>query len=550
MYADIIREKLQLADIPRDVMDVAELELQRLDKVPPGSSDFAIISTYLDWVATLPWAQTSEVEPDLLYLRQALDASLLGLAHAKEQIIDAVAGGNHTAGLSLSVCLTGPKGMGIRALCRTIADALERSFVRISIGELRGESDLIGETRDTASSRPGYVIRSIRDSGHNDPVFLIEDIDHLQIHSDQELRSIVLELLHPERRSRFFDRYLSIPFDLSQAIVLTTASAPHLIPEAFHDFLELIRLPGYTNREKREISKRFIIPKRVASSGLTEDTATFSDDAIDRMIENYTHEAGVHQLDRQIVTLVRGLRKEKLETGRIRPSIGPNDVADILGPPQIVPEMMTRMPEVGITTALVWSESGGSVAFIEASRMAGRGDVKITGNSVPTIGELVAKSLSYIKSHADQLDIPMERISNSDIHLHFPHEIMVPDCASLGLPVIIDLVSLFTEMPVHHDFAFTGETTLRGKVYPVDGVEEKMFAAHRSSIRKVFLPALNEREIISLPDEIREDIEFEFVNHVDEAVETAIMKIILPNQNLDTTIENVSNSVSRDKSDT
>jgi ATP-dependent Lon protease len=542
MQVDIYRDKIRLTDLPRHVLDAAEWELHRMERVTPGSSEYAVISNYLDWLVSLPWTRSSEREFEISAARKILDEDILGMTRAKEQILEIMAAvQNSDGGSGRVLCLTGPPGMGMRALARSVARALGRKFAALSIEEIRDESEIRGEWRVNVGNRPGFIIRSLRECNQNDPVVMIERIDHHRVLSEQGLESALLEILHPDKNPDFHDRYLNVPFDLSGALFVTTTRAPHLIPDSLRDIMEVIRLPGYTNRVKASISNTFIIPKRLERANLKDEGIRFSDDAIQKLIQNYTYEVGVHQLDKQIELICRRLNREKLEKSSLRSIIDGAAISKLLGLPTIRPEMVSRMPEVGITTALKWSESGGNAAFIEAIRMVGTGIVKITGNPPTPVEELVEKSLSYIRSHAEQLEIPLDRISNSDIHLHFPPGIAEQDCRSLGLPVIIDLVSLLTEMPVHHDFAFTGEITLHGKIYPVEGIEEKAFGAHRSYIQKVFLPSLNEKDVVRLPDEIRNDIEFVFVDDVAQAIEKAVMKIILPNKNLDQSLESITN---------
>jgi len=540
MHVEIYREKVERASLPTRALRVAEWEISRLAKADPASADYTMISNYIDYVVSLPWQLSSAPHPDISQVRQILDKNLLGLTRAKEQLLEyaSVALTNPDKSLPL-LCFTGAPGTGKRTLARSFATALGRDFLRVSTEEVRDDSEIRGEWRTTVGNRPGMVIRQLRECGKGDPVFLIEGIDRLAAEPQSNLISAFLEFLHPEKNRSFHDRYLNIPFDLSKVFFILTADTPYSIPDAFKNIVEIIRLPGYTNRVKLRIAAQFVTPHRLSEAGLASDTVAFAESAIEKIIGDYTMEPGVRQLDQHIASICRKLSMRRSETGETKISVTEDDVRELLGPPVIRPEMISRHPEVGIATALVHSISGAATVFIESTRMVGTGEVRITGNPPRPVREQVEQSLSYIKSHADKLEIPLDRIASSDLHIHFPDGITEEDCCSLGLAVVILMVSLFTEMPVHGEFAFSGEITLRGKVLPVDGVEEKLFSAHRSAIRKVFVSSLNVGEAKHLPDEIKSDMEIVSVDNVSQGIEMGLMKIIIPNSNLDQSLEKI-----------
>jgi len=538
MQVEICREKIDRAQLPSHALASAERELARLAKLTPAEAEYTIISDYIDWLTGLPWNRSSDSHISPQKARDMLREDLLGVKAARERILEHMAIWHINPELRFpTFCLTGPTGTGKRTLARAVARSLGRKFLHISTDELLEESELRGEWRAKVGNRPGLIIRMLKECGENDPVILIEGIDRADGESRSRLISALLEITHPERNHLFQDRYLNVAFDLSKAVFIATAGSPYSIPEPFRDVFEIVRLPGYTTRVKLEIASNHLAPKRLTEAGL--EGVKFSMPAIREIVENYTHEAGVHELDRRIAEVCRKLSADFGTTRRTSATIDAETIRRLLGPPVVSPEMIGRFAEVGIATALVLTRTGATVSYVEATRMIGQGKVRITGKPPDAVEELVQMSLSYIKSHAEELEVPAERIAESDIHIHFPGGILEEDCASLGLAVIIQLVSLFTEMPVHSDFAFSGEISIRGKVLPVEGIEEKVFAAHRSAISKVFLPGSCKRDISRLPEEIRSEIEFILVDDVSSAIQKGLMKIILPNKNLKQTIENL-----------
>lgn len=540
MHVEILREKAIGLELPRHVSETIEYELSCLEKVQSGSSEYTIITNYIDWVLSLPWSSSSDRSIDLPRAREILDEDLLGLVTAKQKVLEyiAIASGSSDSALPV-LCLTGPPGMGKATLSRSIARAMGRQYVRISMESIRDKDEITGEWRTCVGNRPGLIVRRLRQCGENDPVIMIDGIDCRISDSESDLTTALLDVLHPEKSSSFHDRYLNLTFDLSNVLFITTANAPNSIPSEFRNIVDVISLPGYTDNNKLKIARKSIVPSRLREAGIDDGRVIIRDSALQEIIKAYTYEAGVYQLERRIGTICRKLVKRLLETNSATIEINDSAVKELLGSPVIKPEMIDRLPEVGISTALNLSRQGGTMMFVEATRMVGSGAVRITGDPPRQVRELVEESLSYVKSNADKLEIPIERILGSDIHIHFPEGITQSDCRSLGLSVIVVLASLFTEMPIHHDFAFCGEITLRGRVNPTGGIEEKAFAAHRSGIRKVFLSTHNKREVDLLPRELVSDTEFVFVDTVEEAIEQALMKIILPSKNLDQSLDNI-----------
>lgn len=534
MQIEILRQKLKNASLPLRVHETIEAELARLSTARPESNEYSIVCSYIGWILSLPWAKCSDRTVDLVDARLILEEKVIGLGKAKNRLLEVFSSAAADSEACIPpICLTGSSGTGKKTLVTAMAEALGREFIELNCDSLLSENELKGEWRREIGNRPGALIRALADCETSDPVILIDSTRLFGDGIRNEVMSVLISLVNSTRKRSFYDRYINIEFDLSRAMLFVTAHAAHHLPPEITESCEIISFPGYMNKTKVEIARRFIIPKKLHGTGLALTSRSFTDEILSAVIDGYTFESGVHQLDRVLGRFCGKLAREKLELGVRRFSLVPEDVTALLGPPTIRPEIVGRYPEVGIASALIYGTSGGSVLFVEANRMAGTGRVRVTGAEHSSLHELVEQAISFMLSHIDDLELSREKVDASDVHVHFPPGIAAVDARSLGLATITALVSLFSEMPVHQKYAFCGELTLRGKILPVEYVEEKVLAAHRAGIDRIYLSSLNRRDVSYLPHEVAEDIEFLFVDTVSEALEDSLLKIIVPNRNLD-----------------
>ncbi len=538
MRKEILREKLKNASLPIRVHETIEAELSRLSTASPASNEYSIVCSYISWILALPWAKCVDRTVDLAEARLILEEKVIGLEKAKNRLLEIFSSAAADSETCIpSICLTGSSGTGKRTLVTAMAEALGREFIELNCNALLSEDDLKGEWRREIGNRPGALIRALAECETSDPVILIDSTRLFGDGSHSRIIAPLISLVSSTKRRSFYDRYINIEFDLSRAMLFITTHAAHHLPPEIPESCEIISFPGYMNKTKEEIARRFIIPKKLHGTGLALTSRSFSDEILRAVIEGYTFESGVHQLDRVLGRFCSKLVREKLELGVRRFSLARDDVPALLGPPTIRPEIVGRHPEVGIASALIYGTTGGSVLFVEANRMAGIGRVRVTGAEHSSLHELVEQAISFMLSHIDDLELSREKVDTSDVHVHFPPGIAAVDARSLGLATITALVSLFSEMPVHQRYAFCGELTLRGKILPVEYVEEKVLAAHRAGIDRIYLSSLNRRDVSFLPREVAEDVEFMFVDTVSEALEDSLLKIIVPNRNLDPSLD-------------
>ncbi|HLU67988.1 MAG TPA: endopeptidase La, partial [Kofleriaceae bacterium] len=521
------KEKIAQARMPEEAEKAALKQYDRLKSMQPSSAEYTVTRTYLEWLVELPWAISTEDHIELDEVRKVLNEDHYDLEKVKKRIVEYMAVRklkNDKKGPIL--CLSGPPGVGKTSLGRSVARAIGRKFVRVSLGGVRDEAEIRGHRRTYVGSLPGRIIQGIKKSGTNNPVFVLDEIDKLGHDFRGDPASALLEVLDPEQNYSFSDHYLEVPFDLSKVMFIATANQLDPIPWALRDRLEIIELPGYTRQEKRHISRQFLVPKQLEEHGLKSEQCEVTDDAIYEIIDSYTREAGVRNLEREIGSLCRGVAV-KVAEGSARPKevITAAEVPEYLGPTKYVSEVADRTSEPGVATGLAWTSVGGDILFIEATRMPGKGKLTLTGQLGDVMKESVTAALSFIRSRAPQLGLEAGNlVENMDIHVHVPAGGIPKDGPSAGVTMYTALVSLLLGVPVSPDVAMTGEITLRGNVLQIGGVKEKLLAAHRAGIKRVIIPERNVKDLVDVPDEVKQEIEIIPVKRMDEVLVVALTK--------------------------
>jgi ATP-dependent Lon protease len=523
---DELGERLKKAGLPPDVEKVAIKELHRLKSIPTASSEHAVARTYLDWIADLPWSKRTEDNLDIENARQILDADHYGLEKIKKRILEYLAVRklkNDMRGPIL--CFVGPPGVGKTSLGQSVARATGRKFVRLSLGGVRDEAEIRGHRRTYVGALPGRIILSMKKAGANNPTMMLDEIDKLGADFRGDPSAALLEVLDPEQNFSFSDHYLDVPFDLSKVMFIATANLLDPVPSALRDRMEILELPGYTFEEKVHIAQQHLVPKQLREHGLSPDSIEFSGKSLIKIIMAYTREAGVRNLERRIADVCRAIAVE-VASGRIPPgakrAIDEKDLADMLGPEKFYNETAERTEIAGVATGLAWTAAGGDLLFIEATRMPGKGTLTLTGQLGDVMKESAQTALSYLRSKADHLGIAANFLEKTDIHIHFPAGAIPKDGPSAGVTILTALVSLLSGIRVRSDVAMTGEATLRGLVLPVGGIKEKVLAAHRAGIKRVILPARNEKDLIDVPEQARKELEFVFATHMDDVLGAAL----------------------------
>ena len=515
------QRKIAEAKMPEETEKVARKQLDRLKSMQPSSAEYTVTRTYLEWLTDLPWSITTEDQLDIGTVRDVLNEDHYDLERVKKRILEYMAVLKLNASKKGPIlCLLGPPGVGKTSLGKSIARAIGRKFVRISLGGVRDEAEIRGHRRTYVGSLPGRIIQGIKRAGTNNPVIVLDEIDKLGHDFRGDPGSALLEVLDPEQNHTFSDHYLEVPFDLSRVMFIATANYIDPIPPALKDRLEILRLPGYTRQEKLAIARRFLLPKQIGEHGLDGEGAngvaiTFTDDALLEVIDSYTHEAGVRNLEREISAIVRGIAVKVVEgelAGAVE--IDVKAVRDYLGPQKFLPEVADRTAEPGVATGLAWTPVGGEIMFVEATRMPGKGGLMLTGQLGDVMKESAQAAMSYVKSHLAELGIETSAIESHDIHVHVPAGAIPKDGPSAGVAMFSAITSLLTKMCVRPDVAMTGEITLRGLVLPVGGIKEKMLAAHRAGIKRIVLPERNEKDVVDVPEEIRQEMEIHYVKNV------------------------------------
>jgi ATP-dependent Lon protease len=519
-----LRERVESADLPDEIRKAVERELGRLERLPPAAAEYGVIRTYVDWILSLPWAQTTEDNLDLENARTVLDEDHYDLEKVKDRIIEYLAVAKLRGDVSGSIlCFVGPPGVGKTSLGQSIARALGRKFTRISVGGVRDESEIRGHRRTYIGAMPGTIIRALRDAESRNPVFLIDEIDKMGADFRGDPASAMLEVLDPEQHHSFRDHYLDLPFDLSKVLFICTANQVETIPPPLLDRMDVIHLSGYTEDEKLGIAKRYLVPKQLEAHGLTPEQVRLSDGALRTVIREYTREAGVRNLERQIAALCRKAARRVAE-GKAKGTtrIDERRVRTWLGPRRFAGEIRKRTEDPGVATGLAVTATGGDVLFIEATAYPGRGRLKITGQLGEVMQESAEAALSWVRSHADQLGLEPEWFGDHDIHVHVPAGAVPKDGPSAGITMVTAIVSLVSGRPVSEEVAMTGEVTLTGQVLPIGGVREKVLAAQRAGVGTVILPKENEPDLEDLPAETRKGLEFVLAEHVDEVLGVAL----------------------------
>ncbi|MGZ6175387.1 MAG: endopeptidase La [Candidatus Binataceae bacterium] len=524
-----LEKKIEAAKMPEDARKAADKELDRLKMIPPESAEHTVVRTYLDWLVTVPWSVSTDDNLDIKHARSVLDEDHFDLEKVKERILEFLAVRklkSDTKGPIL--CFVGPPGTGKTSLGRSIARALGRKFVRLSLGGIRDEAEIRGHRRTYIGSLPGRMIQGLRNAGSNNPLFILDEVDKLGTDFRGDPASALLEVLDPEQNNAFVDHYLDVPFDLSKVLFLTTANVLDPIPPALRDRMEVLELPGYTEEEKLQIAERHLVPKQISENGLGNIKIEFTPDTVSEIIRSYTREAGLRNLEREIGRVCRKIARALTEGETAPERVTPDMLHRFLGPRKFFSEAAERTQEPGVATGLAWTPNGGDILFIESTRMNGQKGVTITGSLGDVMKESAQAALSYVRSRAAQLGIAPDFFEKSDLHIHVPAGAIPKDGPSAGVTIAASLASLLSARPVRSDVAMTGEITLRGKVLPVGGVKEKVLAARRAGIKTVILPRRNESDLEDIPEEARKEMEFVFVDTVDEVLRHALRDGVEP----------------------
>jgi len=520
-----LREQLAEADPPENVMNEANRELERLDVIPAASPEYSVIVSYVETIAELPWKKRSEDNLDLDRAREILDRDHFDLEKVKKRLIEYLAVRKlNPEGRGPILCFVGPPGVGKTSLGQSIADALGREFTRLSLGGIRDEAEMRGHRRTYIGSMPGRIIQEMRRVGTRNPVMMLDEVDKVGADFRGDPASALLEVLDPRQNHAFVDRYLDVPFDLSQVIFIATANYMDPVPPALRDRMEVIEIPGYSDGEKLEIAKRYLVPRQLKENGLSKSQCRWRQAALKKAIDAYTREAGVRELERQIGAVCRGVAAKVAGGETEKESVTAETVTELLGPPKHVRETALRASTPGVVTALAYTPAGGEVLFIEAARYEGKGNVTLTGQIGEVMKESVQAALSLVKSRADDLDIEPEAFKDTDIHVHVPAGAIPKDGPSAGVAMFTAIASLFSGRACRKEVAMTGEITLRGLVLPVGGIKEKTLAAQRAGLKKVVLPKHNEKDMPDVTEEAKEKLEFVFVDTVDEALNEALKR--------------------------
>ena len=525
--AALLRERLAAADLPDEVRTEAERELKRLERLPAAAPDYHVIRTYLEYVLELPWRKSSEDKLDLKEARRILDEDHYGLEDVKERILEFLAVIKLRPDTKSPIlCFVGPPGVGKTSLGRSIARALGRQFERMSLGGMRDEAELRGHRRTYIGSMPGRVIQSIRRAGVNNPVLMLDEIDKLGNDYRGDPSSALLEILDPQQNGTFRDHYIDLPFDLSRVFFIATANQLGPIPPPLRDRMEVINLAGYSDMEKLQIARRYLLPRQIEENGLKTGQLTLSDAAIELLATRYTREAGVRQLERNIGSVARKVALKIAQAEAEAVSVDAGNIHDYLGAPRFYPEQARKELPAGVATGMAWTEMGGEVLFIEATLLPGGHGLTITGQLGEVMQESARAAQSYLWSHANEFGISAEMFKDYGVHLHVPAGAIPKDGPSAGVTITAALASLYTGRRVRPDTAMTGEITLSGLVFPVGGLKEKILAAHRAGIRRIMLPARNEADIEDLPEDVRKELQIVFVSRISEVIDAALEVLV------------------------
>jgi ATP-dependent Lon protease len=514
-----LRERIALARLPNEAELGAKRELRRMGNMNTASSEYQVARTYVEWLADLPWAKKTPDRLDVLQARRVLDEDHYGLEKPKRRIVEYVAVRKlRRDGRAPILCFVGPPGVGKTSLARSIARASGRAFVRVSLGGVSDEAEIRGHRRTYVGAFPGRIISGLKKAGSNNPVMILDEIDKLGRDQRGDPASALLEVLDPEQNNQFTDHYIDAPFDLSKVMFIATANQKSTIPGPLLDRMEVIELPGYTGREKLSIARDFLIPRQLSDHGLSPERLDFSDEAIDVLVDSYTHEAGVRKLEQQAAAVCRAVAVRIANGEDLAIMADPPFIESVLGAGKAKRQEPERTARAGLATGLAWTPAGGDLLFVEASKMPGTGKLHLTGNMGDVLKESAAAAFTFIRARAGELGLAEDFVSHTDIHIHLPAGGVPKDGAAAGVPLFVALASALTQVKVRPDVAMSGEITLRGNVLKVGGIKEKCLAAHRAGVKRIVLPQRNAPDLDDVPDEVREDLEICLVSRVDEVL--------------------------------
>jgi len=524
-----LEDRIKAAGLPEEAEKVAMKELDRLTRIPTQSPEYSVSRTYIEWLADLPWSKSSDDQINVKKAEKILDEDHYGLEKVKERILEYLAVRNlkqernpDSVVRGPILCFSGPPGVGKTSLGKSIARAIGREFVRMSLGGVRDEAEIRGHRRTYIGALPGRIIQSMKKAGTNNPVFMLDEIDKLGSDFRGDPSSAMLEVLDPEQNDSFSDHYLEVNFDLSKVMFITTANYQDAIPPALRDRMEILDFSGYIEDEKIKIAQRHLIPKQIEENGLTKKEVSLDKAAISELVRSYTRESGVRNLEREIANVLRKVARNMVEKTIKKIRITKAKVLDYLGAPRFYSELAERTTKPGVVTGLAWTAAGGDILFIESSKMKGKGNLTLTGQLGDVMKESATAALTYVRSHTDILGIPEDFHEKTDVHVHVPAGAIPKDGPSAGVSMFTSLVSLLTSKPVKDKLAMTGEITLRGNVLPIGGVKEKVTAAHRSGIKNIILPDHNKKDLEEIPDHIKKDLNFYFAKEIMDVIDVAL----------------------------
>src|SRR5882672_10397079 len=527
---DGLEERIAKANLPQEAEQVAKKQLKRLRNMQVGSAEYTVVRTYLDWILDLPWHNSTADNLEISAVRKVLDDDHYGLEKVKKRILEYLAVRKLKKDKKGPIlCLIGPPGVGKTSLGRSIARALGRKFHRISLGGVHDEAAIRGHRRTYVGALPGQIIQGMKKVNTINPIFMMDEVDKIGHDFRGDPAAALLEVLDPEQNNTFADHYLEIPYDLSNVMFVATANIADPIPAPLRDRMEILEIPGYTRREKLAIARQHLIPKQIEEHGITSQQLEITDPSVEIIIDNYTREAGVRTLERQIASVIRGVAVKIAEGDNTPRKIETeDDLREFLGPQRYTSEVAERTEEAGVATGLAWTSVGGEILFIEATRMYGTGKLQLTGQLGDVMKESAQAALSYVRTNAERYGISKDFLEKSDIHIHIPAGGMPKDGPSAGVTMFTALVSMLTGVRVRHDVAMTGEITLRGRVLPIGGLKEKVLAAHRAGIKRVLVPERNKADLDEVPAEVKNDLEFLFVSKMDQVLEGALEEMPKP----------------------
>src|SRR5512139_273460 len=519
-----LRKKIKQAKMPKEAQKEAYKELDRLEQMHPDAADASIVRTYLDWLVEMPWSRSTVDRLDLLKAKKVLDEDHYNLEKVKDRILEFLSVRKLKKKMKGPIlCFVGPPGVGKTSLGKSIARALGRKFVRISLGGIRDEAEIRGHRRTYVGAMPGRILLSIKQAGSNNPVFMMDEVDKIGVDFRGDPASALLEVLDPEQNNAFTDHYLNLPFDLSQVMFITTGNLTDPIPSALKDRMEVINLPGYTELEKLKIARTFLLPRQMEENGINPKFLQISDKAILQIMSQYTQEAGLRNLERELASICRKVARRVAEGKKEKTKINTKNLHQFLGPPPYLPDEEEKRNEVGLATGLAWTESGGEILHVEASTTPGKGSLILTGHLGDVMKESAQAALTYARSKGKAYRINPNTLNNKEIHIHVPAGAIPKDGPSAGITMAVAIFSTLTGIAVRKDVAMTGEITLRGRVLPVGGLKEKALAALRNKIKDVIIPYLNKKDLIELPIYVRKKINFIPVKHMDEVLKIALV---------------------------